>query len=52
MAMEAIATGLYVFCEKRDIGERTAVWVQTVDGNWDMRAEAEDTVEQSACNVT
>jgi len=25
MAMEAIATGLYFFCEERDIGERMAV---------------------------
>lgn len=50
--MEAIATGQYFVSEERDIGERTAVLVQTVDVSCDMRAEAEDTIEQSACNAS
>jgi len=50
--MEAIATDLYFSYEERDTGERTAVWVYTVDVNCDMRTEAEDTVEQSACSAT
>lgn len=52
MALETIATGMCFSCEQRDIGERTALWVKTVYVHCDMRAEAEETVEQSAYNAT